>query len=78
MICGGKAELLLDYIPATEENRAFFRHWHDAVRQGKDFYFLTHLKGTGNTLQVLGHAILHSDGNICRQHFIVRRPTSKA
>jgi xanthine dehydrogenase accessory factor len=64
MICGGEAEILLDYIPAIEENQTFFQCWYDLVRQGKDFYFITHLKGTGNSLQVLHHAILHSDGSI--------------
>jgi xanthine dehydrogenase accessory factor len=62
MICGGTTELLLDYIPATEENRAFFRHWYDMVLQGKEFCFLTHFKGTGDSLEVLRHALLHSDG----------------
>jgi xanthine dehydrogenase accessory factor len=64
MICGGKVELLLEYVPATEENQAFFRYWQDTVRRGSDFYFLTHLKGIGNSLPVLGHAILYADGNI--------------
>jgi xanthine dehydrogenase accessory factor len=64
MICGGTAELLLDYIPALEENREFARHWYDAIFQGKDFYVLTHLKGAEKTFQVLGHAILFTDGNI--------------
>jgi xanthine dehydrogenase accessory factor len=64
MICGGKAELLLDYIPASKENREFAKYWYNAISQGKDLYVLTHLKGTENTFQVLGHAILYSDGNI--------------
>jgi len=64
MICGGKAELLLDYLPATAENITFSRHWHDTVRHGTDFYVLTHLKGGANTFRVLGHAILLTDGCI--------------
>jgi xanthine dehydrogenase accessory factor len=64
MICGGKAELLLDYLPATPENREFARCWRDAIRKGKDFYLLTHLKGAAKTFQVLGHAILYNDGSI--------------
>lgn len=64
MICGGRAELLLDYIPPTAENLTFAGYWYDTVRQGKDFYFLTHLKGLDNSLQVLHHAIIRSDGVI--------------
>jgi xanthine dehydrogenase accessory factor len=64
MICGGKAELLLDYLPATEENTDFARVWHEAALSGADFYLLTHLGNTGHNLNVLGHAILHLDGNI--------------
>lgn len=64
MICGGKVELLLDYISATEENQAVFQYWYDMVRHGKDFYFITHLKGTSNSFEVLRHVILYSDGNI--------------
>jgi xanthine dehydrogenase accessory factor len=63
MICGGTAEILLDYIPANEENLAFFQHWCDLIQQGQDFYFITHLKGSGDSVQVLYHAILHSDGS---------------
>jgi xanthine dehydrogenase accessory factor len=64
MICGGKAELLLDYIPATEDNKEFFRCWYDEIRHGDDFYFLTHLKDTGDTVDILGHLILYPDGRI--------------
>jgi xanthine dehydrogenase accessory factor len=64
MICGGRTELLLEYLPATAENREFSRRWHDAVLRGKDFYIFTHLTGFEDTLQVLGHAILHPDGTI--------------
>ena len=64
MICGGTAELLLDYISASGENREFSMHWYDAISKGNDFFVLTHLKGANSTLGVLGHAILYTDGNI--------------
>jgi xanthine dehydrogenase accessory factor len=64
MICGGKAEILLDYIAANRENREFSRSWHDTILRGKEFYVLTHLKGANNTFEVLGHAILYAGGNI--------------
>ena len=66
MICGGKAELLLDYLSASPENRAFARRWYEAVRRGKDFFLLTHIDGTGN--QVFGRAVLFTDSSMsdCR------------
>jgi xanthine dehydrogenase accessory factor len=64
MICGGTAEILLDYIPATEKNVVFSRYWLDMTQSGKDFYLITHLKGSGITLQVIRHIIYHSEGVI--------------
>jgi xanthine dehydrogenase accessory factor len=64
MICGGTAELLLDYLPPSEENRAFAGCWHEAILHGRDFYVLTHLKGDGGTFEVPGHAVLFPGGDI--------------
>jgi len=64
MICGGKAEILLDYLAATAPNLEFSRRWREAMQKGKDFYILTHLKGAGNSFEVAGHAVLTSDGFI--------------
>jgi xanthine dehydrogenase accessory factor len=64
MICGGRAELLLDYLAASPENREFSGHWYGAVVRGQDCYVLTHLKGDGEAFRVLGHAVLYTDGNI--------------
>jgi xanthine dehydrogenase accessory factor len=64
MICGGKAEILLDYLAATAENLEFSRRWCGAMQKGKDFYVLTHLQSAGNAVGVVGHAVLTSDGSI--------------
>ena len=64
MICGGKAEILLDYLSPSTPNLAFSRQWYDALIQGRDLYFLTHLKDTGDGFQVLGHAILLPDKDV--------------
>jgi xanthine dehydrogenase accessory factor len=63
MICGGRAELLLDYLAPSEENREFARRWREAVGRGGDFYLLTRLEGEGESLRVLGRAVLLSDGD---------------
>jgi xanthine dehydrogenase accessory factor len=64
MICGGTAEILLDYIAPSEENRKFAEQWRDSASQGGIFYVLTHLKGKNETFQVLGHAVLQPDKEI--------------
>jgi xanthine dehydrogenase accessory factor len=64
MICGGRAELLLDYIPATTGNKELFQYWYEAMRHGHEFYFLTHLKDANNNIKVLGRSILFPDGRV--------------
>ena len=63
MICGGKAEIMLDYLAPSAANRKFSQQWYDAVVHGKDFYILTQLNGEGDALQVIAHAILLRDGS---------------
>jgi xanthine dehydrogenase accessory factor len=62
MICGGRAEILLEYLPATQENNEFSRQWHEAVQRGKDFYLLTRLKCEDDAIEISGHSIIYSDG----------------
>jgi xanthine dehydrogenase accessory factor len=64
MICGGKTEILLDFLPVSGENRGVSRQWQDAIRQGKDSYLLTHIKGDKASFEILGHAVLLPDGVI--------------
>jgi xanthine dehydrogenase accessory factor len=61
MICGGTAEILLDYIPPSAANRGFSQRWHDAIQRGKDFYIFTYLEGNGDTFHVSGHAVFAPD-----------------
>jgi len=64
MICGGRAEILLDFIPATKENLDFFNNLHDAIRAGRDLFFLTVYRHSGQFVEVLGHSRLTPDGKI--------------
>jgi xanthine dehydrogenase accessory factor len=64
MICGGKAEVLLEYLAPSDENRNYAVQWQQAMQQGKGFYLLTHIKGDADTIDIIGHAILFSDGTI--------------
>jgi xanthine dehydrogenase accessory factor len=77
MICGGQAELLLEYLPATSDNIEFSRCWYDAILQGKEFYLLTHFKDGREDAPVLGHAILYPDGNIAGNSSITASDVDK-
>ena len=63
-ICGGKATVLLDFVPPAKENIEFFRGLHDAVVKGDDFHFLTLLKERGSETDVVGHSLLPRDGEV--------------
>lgn len=62
MICGGKANLLLDYLAPTHENKEFASAWYEAVLRGQDFFLLTQLQENVGSFGVLGHAVLYHDG----------------
>jgi xanthine dehydrogenase accessory factor len=64
MICGGKAELLLDYIPSSKENKELFRSCYTSILNSKDFYFMTQLSGSDEKLDITAHSILYRDGRI--------------
>jgi len=63
MICGGRAKILLEYLPATPENREFSQQWCEAVQRDKGFYLLTRLKGEEDTIEISGHSIIYADGS---------------
>jgi xanthine dehydrogenase accessory factor len=62
MICGGTTRLLLNYIAASDENLAFFRLMSETIQKGHNFYFLTHFREPGKSIEILGYTILYSDG----------------
>ena len=62
MICGGRAVVLLEYIPATPENAEFFSALIEAIKTGQDLYFLTRFHKSADKIDIAGHAILFADG----------------
>lgn len=64
MICGGKAQILLAHIIATNENLFFFRLMRETIQKGQNFYFLTHFKETDESVDILGYTILYQDGRV--------------
>lgn len=60
MICGGKVQVLLDYIAATNENRALFNRWREALSQGRRALLVTLLKGSEAQCERIDHALVSS------------------
>jgi xanthine dehydrogenase accessory factor len=63
MICGGKAVLLLDFIPPTNENQELFKQMYNTISNGRSFYFITAFTESGETMNITGHCLLFPDGN---------------
>jgi xanthine dehydrogenase accessory factor len=61
MICGGKAEIFLDYLAPSKDNKAFATGFDNAISLGKDFFTLTSYKTTGEVVQVTGRGIIDAD-----------------
>jgi xanthine dehydrogenase accessory factor len=64
MICGGKTSVLLDYISATPSNQAFFSSWQKALQSSRIFYFVTHVRGSENALEVYAHSFISAGGEV--------------
>jgi len=58
MICGGKTEILLDYLAPTGENLAFARAWHERISNGKDCFLLTCLHRNSKKVTVTSRAVV--------------------
>ena len=72
MICGGKAVLLLDFIPPITENTGFFTQMLDSISTGRDFHFVTAFSGSGDAIDVFGHCLVFSDGSIIGGDFLMK------
>jgi len=64
MICGGKAEIFLDYISSSEENRQFADGLVQAVTRGKEFFVLNQYRRVGERVKVLGRAVIDTECNL--------------
>ncbi len=63
MICGGKIKILLDFIPSSITNVQLFQITHNAFCNGNKCFFFTSFV-EGDRVQVLGRAVMLSDGII--------------
>jgi xanthine dehydrogenase accessory factor len=61
MICGGKAEIFLDYVSPSRENLAFADGLNQAVTGGKEFFILTQYQRIDKELKVSGRAVIDTE-----------------
>lgn len=62
MICGGEVEILLEYIPAIDDNRTVFEAWQDALKTGRHCLLVTPL--ATETHSPFGQrCLLHADAS---------------
>lgn len=58
MICGGKAEVLLDLITPSHDNIELFQRWRNAVGQGECCHFVTAAHGSSRRIDHISHCLI--------------------
>jgi len=58
MICGGLVQVLLDYIPATDENRIMFDRWREALFQGGRAMMVSIVSGKDTDIEKIDHMLV--------------------
>jgi xanthine dehydrogenase accessory factor len=64
MMCGGTAEILLDYVAASSTNRQLAEYWLQAVSEGKDCFLITCFTGTDRSVWIGGRSLIFLDGKV--------------
>jgi xanthine dehydrogenase accessory factor len=64
MICGGQAEVLLDYVTPTQMNRTVFDRWRRMLDERQKGSLLTAFIGSGNDAGVAAHCLVTFTGGI--------------
>jgi len=64
MICGGKAEVMLDYVDPCETNRNLFGSFYESVREGNSLFFLTQYKGGKGALEITGRSLISNKADV--------------
>ena len=63
MICGGRAEIFLDYLAPSKENRDFAEGFQRAIITGKDFFILTQYRINDDKIETAGHGLIDTECN---------------
>jgi xanthine dehydrogenase accessory factor len=65
LVCGGRLEILVEFVPAGPENLQVFRELAGAVREGKKSYLVAHLGGVGEPPTLVERCLIREDGSKC-------------
>jgi xanthine dehydrogenase accessory factor len=63
MICGGEVQVLLELIPANDDNRTVFQAWHRALSSGRESLLVTPLK-PGDSDSPQQRCLLRTDNTV--------------
>lgn len=61
MICGGRVQVLLAYIPANDANRTLFANWQKEMSLGRRAMFVSVVSGTDAQIDRIDHGLLWGD-----------------
>lgn len=64
MICGGKAEVLLDRITPGSENADIFERWRQALDHGRKTYLTTVVMGLPTQVERVARCLIYPDGGV--------------
>jgi xanthine dehydrogenase accessory factor len=64
MICGGKMEVLVDYLPPDESEAAVFAAWREALTEHITGALITVINGTGTEIERTAHCMVFADGTV--------------
>lgn len=64
MICGGTAEVLVDYLEPSPANRELAAGWLNAVSGGEDCFLITCFSGIAGNIHVGGRALMLHHGGL--------------
>lgn len=76
MICGGHAEVFLDHIAATDENRDIYNLWDQILEGREKGYFITAIDRGGSGDEPVRHAVMNKDKRIFGQLPVVSESLS--
>ena len=70
MICGGKAQLLLDFLGPSQTNRALFKEMNTKIVAGRKFFLVTSVLQSNEGVKITGRCLLFPDGSTTGDNII--------
>lgn len=71
MICGGKAQLLLDFMDPTPTNKFLFNEMYARILEGRKFFYLTSYSKNNDEFRINGRCLLLTNGSTVGDNIII-------